>query len=80
MPGLQKLVGFLNDRFNREILAHHVIGAVQGDFVRFPDTLHGELARVLREQGIESLYSHQGKAFDRITAGQDTVLVSTTAR
>lgn len=38
-----------------------------------------DLKKVLNEQGITKLYSHQRNAFDKISAGKNTLLVSSTA-
>jgi len=41
--------------------------------------LSPDLKKVLNEQGITKLYSHQRNAFDKISAGKNTLLVSSTA-
>ena len=69
----------LRTRFERQIRAHQVMPAEEADGVPFPDGLDPRLAAVLRERGIEQLYSHQADAFEAVTAGKDTVLVSRTA-
>lgn len=76
---MQDVVDFLERRFEREIRAHHVLPALDGEFNGFPDALNNDLRRVLEEQGISRLYAHQADAFDSIAAGRDTVLVSRTA-
>jgi len=69
----------LKMRFERQIREHQVMGAEEAVLSPFPKGLDPRLAAVLRERGIEQLYSHQAEAFDTVAAGQDTVLVSRTA-
>ena len=51
----------------------------EGTRVEFPLTLDSELVEILRGEGVESLYSHQAEAFENISNGNDTVIVSKTA-
>jgi len=76
---MRDVVDFLKNRFQRQIEAHHRIAARPGELVPFPAALSPRLREVLTASGIRSLYSHQAEAFEAITAGQDTVLVSQTA-
>lgn len=69
----------LHTRFERQIRTHQVMAAEDASPAPFPETLDSRLADVLRERGIQALYSHQAEAFDAVTAGQDTVMVSRTA-
>ena len=77
--GMNEVAAVLERRFAREIKAHHVLPAEPGDFAPLPASLHPALRRVLEEDGVSSLYSHQAEAFDAISANRDTVLVSRTA-
>jgi DEAD/DEAH box helicase domain-containing protein len=79
MDRLDQLAAFLEQKFNRQIRAHHVLDPVPGVFADFPPALHARLRRVLEEQGITRLYAHQAAAFDHINAAEDTLLVSRTA-
>ncbi|MCK5805922.1 MAG: DEAD/DEAH box helicase, partial [Lentisphaeria bacterium] len=76
---MKNVVDFLQNKFERQIMAHQALPAEPGLFAPFPDALNEPLRNVLRMQGIDSLYSHQSEAFDHIAAGRDTVLVSRTA-
>ena len=69
----------LRTRFERQIREHQVMAAEAAVLSPFPKGLDPRLAEVLRERGIDQLYSHQAEAFDTVAAGQDTVLVSRTA-
>lgn len=60
----------LRTRFERQIRAHQVMPAEEADGVPFPDGLDPRLAAVLRERGIEQLYSHQADAFEAVAAGR----------
>ena len=66
-------------RFERQIRTHQMMPAEQASLVPFPKGLDPRLAEVLSERGIKQLYSHQADAFEAVSAGQDTVLVSRTA-
>lgn len=50
-----------------------------GQYKSFPDSLHPVLIGALKEDGIESLYSHQAEAFDAIQQGKNIVIVTPTA-
>jgi len=69
----------LKMRFERQIREHQVMPAEEASLAAFPKNLDARLADVLRERGIEQLYSHQAEAFNSVSSGQDTVLVSRTA-
>ncbi len=79
MANIPQLVEFLENRFEKQIKARHVLDAQPGQFSDFPAALDPRLRAVLQEQGIPSLYAHQSEAFASIAAGTDTVLVSRTA-
>ena len=79
MDALEQLAAFLEQKFHRQIRAHHVLGPVEGSFSPHPAALHPRLRQVLEGQGIGRLYGHQAEAFERIAAGDDTLLVSRTA-
>ena len=79
MPGLQEVTRFLQQKFEKQIKAHHVLDASDGDCSPFPSSLDPRLMRVLAEDGISTLYSHQAEAFDAIGSNKNTLLVSHTA-
>ena len=79
MPSLNELTQFIENRFRGEIREHQIIPESAGDTADFPAVLNEHLRGVLRAQGIEKLYTHQAQAFDSVTAGNDSVLVSSTA-
>ncbi|NCC50186.1 MAG: DEAD/DEAH box helicase [Spartobacteria bacterium] len=79
MSNLPEVTRYLEHTFEKHIRAHHVIEAVAGECVGYPESLHPALGAVLQAQGIASLYAHQAAAFNSIRAGRDTVLVSQTA-
>jgi DEAD/DEAH box helicase domain-containing protein len=47
--------------------------------VPFPDELHPRLREALAGRGYEGLYSHQAEAFERVSNGEDVVVVTPTA-
>jgi DEAD/DEAH box helicase domain-containing protein len=69
----------LETRFEAQIQARVKLPPESGDFATFPAGLDARLADVLRGRGIDKLYSHQAEAFEQVTAGRDTLLVSRTA-
>ena len=79
MAQIHQVAAFFEQRFEKQIKAHHILEAQKGDFRKFPKGLATKLADILREDGIDRLYSHQADAFKTISANQDTVLVSHTA-
>ena len=48
-------------------------------FSEFPEGLRPELVDALRRRGIERLYSHQAEAFERVSEGENIVVVTPTA-
>jgi len=70
---------FLRERFEKDTRAHLKINKRKGEFEHFPGVLHEKLKSVLVSQGITRLYSHQKDAFDSISSGENTLLVSHTA-
>ena len=53
--------------------------ALPGSYADFSPELSPRLTEVLRQQGIERLYSHQVEAFERVQAGENVVVVTPTA-
>ena len=53
--------------------------ALPGSYADFPPELSPRLTEVLRQRGIERLYSHQVEAFERVQAGENVVVVTPTA-
>ena len=53
--------------------------ALPGSYADFPPELSPRLVEVLRQRGIERLYSHQIEAFERVQAGENVVVVTPTA-
>ncbi|MDC0255359.1 DEAD/DEAH box helicase [Bacteriovoracales bacterium] len=76
---LEKTLQFFEQKFFPEISAHQTLPSTEGSFSPFPENMHGDIQGILRETGIESLYSHQADAFQKIKNGDNTVIVSQTA-
>ncbi|HAM52990.1 MAG TPA: hypothetical protein DCP92_20680 [Nitrospiraceae bacterium] len=74
-----KLISFLENKFKKEIRAATVLSPSEGTFSEFPKELNEKFVRVLKEQGITNLYSHQAEAFESVIRNQDAVIVSRTA-
>ncbi|MFK7824745.1 MAG: DEAD/DEAH box helicase [Oligoflexales bacterium] len=76
---LNKLTGFLESHFSREISTKRVIAPRSGELEDFPKAIHQGLRQALNKLGINKLYSHQLESFESISRGEDTVIVSRTA-
>lgn len=76
---LNKLTRFLESNFSQEISIKKVLAPRFGDHRDFPDSMHPYLKKALEELNIKKLYSHQLEAYQSISDGQDTVIVSRTA-
>lgn len=61
------------------ITTHEVIPARAARTAAFPDWLDERLVRLLRDRGVESLYTHQRDALDAVHAGRDIAVVTPTA-
>ncbi len=80
MPeAIDSLAALLETRFESCIEAHVELPPEAGSFAPFPAGLSAPLADVLRSRGIDRLYAHQAEAFEAISAGRDTLLISRTA-
>jgi DEAD/DEAH box helicase domain-containing protein len=79
MANIDHLIEFLENRFEKQIKARHTLEPESGRFAEFPAALDTRLRAVLQDQGISALYEHQAQAFESISRGADTVLVSRTA-
>ena len=69
----------IDQHFKKYIRNHTVLEAEPGSYVRFPEALAPPLKNILKSQGIEKLYEHQKLAYDSVSSGQDTLIVSQTA-
>ena len=67
MSGIDDVVADLEQTFSKEIKARHVLDSVPGELSDFPSGVHPDLQAILKQGGIESLYSHQADAFEQIT-------------
>jgi len=69
----------LEQRENSPITAIRRQPAREAQFVDLPEALAPPLKNALAQAGVERLYSHQGEAWERITAGENVVIVTPTA-
>ncbi|MEM8677785.1 MAG: DEAD/DEAH box helicase [Planctomycetota bacterium] len=76
---IQSFVDFLERRFEGQIASHTTFEPNEGDFTGLPQELQPGIQEALIQSGLQRLYSHQRQAFDTISRGEDTVLVSRTA-
>ena len=76
---MKNLIDYLKNTFARNITAEIVLPPEDGDFAPLPNTLNPKLLKVLIDQKLTRLYSHQAEAFESISRNIDTGLVSRTA-
>ena len=65
--------------FTKRFTAERVFPHREGEYAPFPSWAPESLVQVLKQGGIENLYSHQRKAVDRIHDGKNVVIVTPTA-
>ena len=68
-----------DERFLRQVTRWEVIPPAAGEYRDFPPELPEPLADVLRQRGIQNLYSHQAEAFTQAAAGRSFVVQTPTA-
>jgi DEAD/DEAH box helicase domain-containing protein len=78
-PDVGTLLPAIRLRHADRITGELVIPARAAAYADFPRHLDRRLVAALRHRGIEKLYSHQRAAWDAITTGQHTVVVTPTA-
>ena len=61
------------------VVEWHDIPTKKADYLNFPDDVSPELITVLKEGGIEQLYSHQGETREKVNRGENLVIVTGTA-
>ncbi len=79
--GARRVVDALVDdpAFQDCVVAHRVLPAEDPKYADLPDDLDPRLLPALASRGITQLYTHQRAAYDRVTAGKHTVVVTPTA-
>src|SRR4030042_1780081 len=70
---------FIESEFSGELRAHFRIERKDGGFTDFPENLNPAIQKILAEQGITRLYTHQSEAFKSIEQNRNTLVVSRTA-
>ncbi len=53
--------------------------AREAEYVDLPEAVDPKLRKVLAERGVDKLYTHQGEAFERVSKGENVVVVTPTA-
>jgi DEAD/DEAH box helicase domain-containing protein len=62
-----------------QVTAWKVTEAASGSFVDFPPSVDPRLVDVLRQRGIERLFTHQAEAIEAVHKGENVVVVTPTA-
>jgi DEAD/DEAH box helicase domain-containing protein len=78
-PDVGTLLPAIKLRHADRITGELVLPARPGSYADFPSNLDPRLVAALQGRGIRKLYSHQRAAWDAITAGKHTVVVTPTA-
>ena len=78
-PDVGTLLPAIKLRHADRITGELIIPARPGSYSDFPSNLDPRLVAALQGRGIRKLYSHQRAAWDAITAGKHTVVVTPTA-
>ncbi len=76
---VQRLVRRLGKRYAGRITGTAVLPERPARLLPLPEELDPRLATALRARGVAQLYSHQREAWDAVTAGRHTVVVTPTA-
>lgn len=53
--------------------------AREAEYVDLPESVDPRLRQVLAERGVDKLYTHQGEGFERVSNGENVVVVTPTA-
>mgnify|MGYP003565963542 CR=1 FL=1 len=78
LPQLLEYLGNKKD-FLQNITTWKTIQAQSAITVPFPELVPEKITKILQEEGISSLYSHQASAYEQIRAGNNVVIVTPTA-
>ncbi len=68
-----------DSHFMNNVTRWEVLPAREAKFAAFPAAVHPRLVSVLKQRGIERLYSHQAEAVELVAAGQSVVIPTPTA-
>ncbi|MGD8673047.1 MAG: DEAD/DEAH box helicase, partial [Thiogranum sp.] len=69
----------LRSKYAGRITGELVVPAKPGRFAALPAELDPRLSAALQSRGVERLYTHQAAAWEAVSAGQHTVVVTPTA-
>ncbi len=75
----QVVDSFLASEFSAGVTAHHRLPAREAVYAPFPEGTDPRLVSVLRDRGVQALYSHQAEAMAHVQAGRHMVVVTPTA-
>ena len=78
------MIGQVLEQFRKSHLAKNVtfwqtIPEKPAQYRPFPSSLNPQIADLLRDKGIEQLYTHQAQAFELVSSSKDIVVVTPTA-
>jgi DEAD/DEAH box helicase domain-containing protein len=66
-------------KISRNLVLDHTVPATVAKHVPIPESLHPRLAQALAKRGLQSLYAHQARAYERAREGKDVVVATPTA-
>ncbi|RMF57927.1 MAG: DEAD/DEAH box helicase, partial [Calditrichaeota bacterium] len=78
---LEQLLDYLKEQqeFMNNVTHWEVLPPREAVYVPFPPSVDTRLKEALIQRGISQLYSHQGEAYEQISAGKNVVIVTPTA-
>ncbi len=79
MKGINKIIQEIEKNFSEELKEKITLDEVFSQMENFPIGLEPNLKKILEQNGIYKLFTHQLEAYNSIISGKDTLLVSKTA-
>jgi len=81
MSKIEEVLGHFRDReqWGRQVCHWETLPPRPAEYGPWPGSLNPDIVQVIKERGIENLYSHQSEAIEATLAGRHTVIVTPTA-
>lgn len=78
---VEQMIDFLraDEAFRASVAAWHTDPPRAARYAPWPEAVDGRIISVLQGRGIQSLYTHQASAIERVLAGKNVVVVTPTA-
>jgi len=66
-------------KYGPQVVCHKTFPKEDGKFIEFPASIPNQLIQCLKQQGIEKLYIHQGRAYKLIKTGTNVLVATPTS-